>query len=82
MASRLELIWRAALCRQLARREPQSKVYWLAEAENWSRLSRAPIHLARASDQDPFEQFLGLIDKAPEPSLSPCERSLPLHTSP
>jgi hypothetical protein len=40
MMSYLELNSRAALCRQLALREPNSKAYWLAEAENWSRLSR------------------------------------------
>jgi hypothetical protein len=68
MASRLELSWRAALCRQLARREPHSKVYWLAEAESWLRLSGAPIHLVRASDRDPFQQLLSLIDEAAGPS--------------
>ena len=45
MINHLELWSRATLCRQLARREPNSKVYWLAEAENWLRLSREPIHL-------------------------------------
>jgi hypothetical protein len=62
MTSHLELWSRAALCRQLARREPSSKVYWLAEADNWSRLSREPIRLDRTgSRDDPFEQFLALI---------------------
>ena len=39
MASQWELSARAALCRQLANREPKSRVFWMAEAENWSRLS-------------------------------------------
>jgi len=39
MASQLELSARAALCRQLAKREPINRVLWTAEAENWSRLS-------------------------------------------
>jgi len=62
MASQLEMSSRAALCRQLARREPKSKVYWLAEAEKWSRLSRETIPLERTGQKDdPFEQFLALI---------------------
>jgi hypothetical protein len=39
MTSHLELSARAALCRQLARREPDSKNLWLAEADRWSRLT-------------------------------------------
>ena len=39
MASQWELSARAALCRQLAKREPKSRIFWMAEAENWSRLS-------------------------------------------
>jgi hypothetical protein len=62
MTRHLELGSRAALCRQLARREPKSKTYWLAEAENWLRLSREPIHLERTSRRDdPFEQFRVLL---------------------
>jgi hypothetical protein len=57
MTSHLELSARAALCRQFARREPNSKVYWRAEAENWLRLSRQPVHPVRTSDRNPFEQF-------------------------
>jgi hypothetical protein len=41
MISQAELDSRAALCRQLARREPVYQALWLAEAECWSRLSRA-----------------------------------------
>ena len=39
MTSQLELSLRAALCRQLAKREPANRTLWMAEAENWSRLS-------------------------------------------
>jgi hypothetical protein len=62
MASQLELSSRAALCRQLAQREPKSRLYWLAEAESWSRLSRETLLFERTGhSDDPFEQFLGLI---------------------
>jgi hypothetical protein len=68
MATQLELSSRAALCRRLAQREPKSRVYWLAEAANWSRLSRETIHLERTGRKDdPFEQFLALIAKQPRP---------------
>jgi hypothetical protein len=68
MINQLELNSRAALCRQLARREQNSRIYWLAEAENWLRLSREPIHLDRTgSTDDPFEQFLALIARQPRP---------------
>jgi hypothetical protein len=68
MITQTELSSRAALCRQLAQREPNSKVYWLAEAENWLRLSREPIHLDRTGrGDDPFEQFLVLMAKQPRP---------------
>ena len=40
MTSQLELSSRAALCRQLAKREPANRALWLAEAENWLRLSK------------------------------------------
>jgi hypothetical protein len=39
MTGLLEFGARAALCRQLARREPDSEILWLAEAERWSRLT-------------------------------------------
>jgi hypothetical protein len=66
MTSHLELSSRAALCRQLAQREPNSRAYWLAEAESWSRLSRETIDLERTGGEaDPFEQFLALIAKQP-----------------
>jgi hypothetical protein len=37
MTGLLEFNARAALCRQLAEVEPDSKNLWLAEAERWSR---------------------------------------------
>ena len=39
MTDPLELNLRAALCRQLAKREPANQALWIAEAENWVRLS-------------------------------------------
>jgi hypothetical protein len=44
MTSPLELSSRAALCRQLAMREPGSRALWMAEAENWSRLAQRPCN--------------------------------------
>ena len=35
-----ELNSRAALCKKLAQREPANRTLWMAEAENWSRLSK------------------------------------------
>ena len=58
MITQTELSLRAALCRQLAQREPSSKVYWLAEAEKWLRLCHKPILLERTGDEDPLELFL------------------------
>ena len=40
MTDQLEFNLRAMLCRQLARREPENRILWMAEAENWSRLSK------------------------------------------
>jgi len=40
MISQVELKSRAALCRQLAEREPANGVLWMAEAASWSRLSK------------------------------------------
>ena len=50
MTSPLEFSARAALCRQLARREPDSKVLWLAEAERWSRLTWASRGVVATSE--------------------------------
>ena len=43
MTGQLELNLRAALCRQLAKREPANRALWMAEAENWSRLSKEEL---------------------------------------
>ena len=40
MINRLELNSRIELCRQLAKREPANRALWMAEAGNWSRLSK------------------------------------------
>jgi hypothetical protein len=40
MTDQLEFNLRATLCRQLAQREPENRIFWMAEAESWSRLSR------------------------------------------
>ena len=40
MIDQVEFDLRATLCRQLAMREPANRTFWMAEAENWSRLSR------------------------------------------
>ena len=42
MTSQLEFNSRAALCREFARREPNSRALWMAEAESWSRLEQEP----------------------------------------
>lgn len=39
MTSQSELRSRAALCAQLAEREPANRALWMAEAETWARLS-------------------------------------------
>jgi hypothetical protein len=44
MADQSELNSRAALCRKLAEREPANATLWMAEAENWSRLSKEKPH--------------------------------------
>ena len=67
MTDKLEFNLRAMLCRQLARREPENRVLWMAEAENWLRLSREPVHPIRTGERDPLEQLLGLMDKRPGP---------------
>jgi hypothetical protein len=43
MTTRLELNLRAALCRQLAQCEPANRALWMAEAENWLRLSKEKL---------------------------------------
>jgi hypothetical protein len=40
MTSQLEFASRAALCKQLAKREPANRALWMAEAGKWTRLSK------------------------------------------
>jgi hypothetical protein len=67
MTGPLEFSARAALCRQLARREPKSKSLWLAEAERWSRLTLTPCATVPTSEyrntdgRDALESFLNEI---------------------
>ena len=44
MIDQSELNSRAALCRKLAQREPANRTFWIAEAENWLRLSKEKRH--------------------------------------
>jgi hypothetical protein len=44
MTEHSEFISRAALCRKLAEREPANRTFWMAEAENWSRLAKEKRH--------------------------------------
>ena len=44
MTHQSELNSRAALCEKLARREPTNRIFWMAEAEKWSRLSKEAPH--------------------------------------
>ena len=43
MTTRLEFNLRAALCRQLAKREPANRSLWMAEAEHLLRLSKEEL---------------------------------------
>ncbi len=44
MTDHSEFNSRAALCRKLAQREPANGMFWMAEAENWSRLAKEKHH--------------------------------------
>jgi hypothetical protein len=44
MTGQSEFNSRAALCRKLAEREPTNRTFWMAEAENWLRLSKEKPH--------------------------------------
>lgn len=56
MTDQSELDSRAALCRELAQREPANQVFWIAEAENWSRLSKK-----RRDDNDSIRIESGIL---------------------
>ena len=56
MKSVLAIRAQAALCRQLAIREPANRAHWLAEAERWSHLaedSRFETSACRSADDEP-----------------------------
>lgn len=40
MTDQSELNLRSALCRKLAQCEPANRIFWIAEAEHWLRLSK------------------------------------------
>ncbi len=53
MTDQSEFNSRAALCRELAQREPANRTFWMAEAENWSRLSKEKPHDGSGEEIDP-----------------------------
>ena len=53
MTDQLELNSRAELCRQLAELEPANRILWMAEAENWSRLSQDKFRDEAGERPDP-----------------------------
>jgi hypothetical protein len=70
MTSHLELNSRAALCRKFAQREPASKAYWLAEANNWLYPSSETGRALPTGKKDAFEQFLDLMATEDETGFS------------
>jgi hypothetical protein len=73
MTSHLEFSARAALCRQLARREPDSRVLWLAEAERWSRLTQGPDVTAAAQREPAW--YWNAVPRRRPPDSGHCHRS-------
>jgi hypothetical protein len=67
MTSQFEFSSRAALCRQLARQEPSNRALWMAEAENWSRLSR---EILREPEARTAWAFLAILRTRPARSSS------------
>ena len=57
MTSQLELSSRTALCRKLAVSEPNSRAFWIAEAEAWSRLAEVPGDTAATRRDQPIGFF-------------------------
>jgi hypothetical protein len=51
MTGQLEFNSRAELCRQLAELEPANRILWMAEAENWLRLSQDKFRQEKFRDQ-------------------------------
>jgi hypothetical protein len=73
MRSLLECSARAALCRQLANLEPDSKNLWLAEADRWSRL-REPDAEADRGHAEPAETWCWMVRRRHQPvDVKPTE---------
>jgi hypothetical protein len=53
MTGRSEFNSRAELCRKLAEREPANRTIWMAEAENWLRLSEETPHRENEEEIEP-----------------------------
>ena len=68
MTGSLEFNARAALCRRLARREPNSKNLWLAEAERWSRLTFAPGAVAATRQGEVAGTWRWIVPRRRKPS--------------
>jgi hypothetical protein len=80
MISQLELDSRAALCRQLAKREPAHEALWLAEAESWSRFSKEKFRgdVGSTTDRGPAVIHSPLLLD----HLSPSEVRAPMSDDP
>ena len=65
---------RAKLCRQLARREPDSRDLWLAEAQRWSRLVQKPGETIAACQHEPAWGSNAMTWRR-RPDSGPCHRS-------
>jgi len=65
MTSLQECNARAELCRQFARREPDSRILWLAEAEMWSRLTHGQMS-RQMRHGEPVETWLEGHPEGPE----------------
>jgi hypothetical protein len=63
MTGQLELNSRAELCRQLAELEPANRILWMAEAENWSRLSLDKFR-NEAGERADFGVMAGLLGRS------------------
>jgi hypothetical protein len=66
MRSLLEFSARAALCRQLANVEPDSKNLWLAEADRWSRLKEPDVE-ADGDHDEPAETWCWKVIRRHKP---------------
>jgi hypothetical protein len=74
MTSLLEFNARAALCRRLAKLEPDSKNIWLAEAERWSRLTQS--RALRSRHGEPAETWCWEVISKRRPPRRQNDRSV------